>query len=32
MILQLTHTCLAMQGLQEIRSGHETGLIDTNPL
>ena len=32
MILQLKHTCLAMQSLKELHSGHGKGLIDTIPL
>ena len=32
MILQLRHTTFITQSLKEIHSGHETGLIDTDPL
>ena len=32
MILQLRHTSLISQSLEEIHIGRETGLIDTGPL
>ena len=32
MILQLRHTSLISQSLEEIHSGRETGLIDTSSL